>query len=172
MIVVVAALILWGCTNIPDSYAPPMQRKPLTGPLPSQPGHFVNMGDPNAGAYLVQDISNTAEGAGYRWAYRRPELRFVLGKTDNLKFVMDFAIPAITMQQTGPVTISFFINGQPLDKVRYDTPGEKHYEKPVPASWLRMDEPTLVATEIDKLYIAPHDGAKLSFVISRAGFTE
>ena len=149
-----------------------MQRKPLTGPEPAAFGHFVNMGDVSAGAYIVQDVSGTAEGAGYRWAYKRPELRFMLSKTANVKFTMDFTFPEVTMRQTGPVTVSYYINGQLLDKVRYDTPGEKHFEKPVPALWLRTDGPTLVAVEPDKVYVAPRDGAKLGFVLTRAGFTE
>jgi hypothetical protein len=166
------ALVLFGCTNIPDSYAPPIQRKPLTGPEQVAFGHFVDMNDPNAEAYLIQDISRTVEGGGFRWVYKRPELRFALSKSEHVRFVMDFAIPDVTMKQTGPVTVSFFINDKLLDKVRYDTPGEKHFEKPVPSGWLRTDTPTLVAAEIDKMYVAPEDGAKLGFVLTRAGFVE
>ena len=172
VLTVVAALILSGCPNIPDSYAPPMQRKPLTGPEPAAFGHFVNMSDANVDAYIVQEVSSTTEGAGYRWVYKRPELRFMLSRTANVSFTMDFTVPEVTMRQTGAVTISFFVNGQLLDKVRLDKPGENHFEKPVPASWLRTDGPTLVAAEVDKVYIAPQDGAKLGFVLTRAGFTE
>ncbi len=172
LLVALAAAILSGCPSIPDSYAPPIQRKPVTGPERTAYGHFVNMGDSNAEAYLVRDINRDAEGSGYRWTQKRPELRFALARTHNVKFVMDFAIPDVTMAQTGPVTIAYYINERLLDTVRYDRPGTQHFEKLVPASWLRTDAPTIVAAEIDKLYVAPRDGAKLGFVISSAGFVE
>jgi hypothetical protein len=165
-------MLLSGCPSIPDSYAPPIQRRPVTGPEPPAFGHFVDMNDPNADAYILRDISDTTEGGGFRWVHERPELRFALSRIHHLKFVMDFAIPSVTLKQTGPVTISFYINEKLLDKLRCETPGEKHFEKPVPAEWLRTDTPTLVAAEIDKVYIAPQDGAKLGFVLTRAGFVE
>jgi hypothetical protein len=56
--------------------------------------------------------------------------------------------------------------------VRYEGGGQKRFEKPVPAAWLRTDADILVAAEIDKVWIAPADGARLGFILSRAGFIE
>jgi hypothetical protein len=169
---VVTVLTLSGCVNIPDSYAPPIQRKPLTAPQPGGLSHIINMNDPNVLAHIVRDISPNLEGGVFRWAYRRPEMRFALTSTTHLKFVMDFALPAANFEQTGPVTISFYVNDHLLDRVRYDTPGRKTFEKEVPAEWLRTDALTLVATEIDKMYVSPQDGTKLGFPIIRVGFIE
>ena len=71
-----------GCANIPDSYAPPMQRKPLTGTEPNEMGHFVNMGADDADSYIVRDIGDR-DGA-WRWTHKRPELRFFLESVDKL----------------------------------------------------------------------------------------
>lgn len=135
-------------------------------------GHFVSMNGPVADAHIVRDIALGLEAGAWRWTGQRPELRFRLSSVEGLRFTMDFALPDVTFAQRGPVAISFFINGHLLDKVRYEGGGQKHFEKPVPAAWLRTDADTLVAAEIDKVWIAPADGARLGFILSRAGFIE
>ena len=167
-----AALVLAGCVNIPDSYAPPIQRSPQYGPEGNPLGHFVSMAGPNPDDFIVRDILPGDQGSAWRWTAKRPELRFQLAFTEDLRFVMDFSVPAATFPQRGPVTISVFINGKLLDKVRCEKPGEMHFDKPVPAAWLRANAPTLVAMEIDKVWVAPADGAQLGFILSRAGFVQ
>lgn len=168
------AALLWmsGCTNAPDSYPPPIQWTPPTGQDQTGPGSFADMGDAGAGLYIVRGVSPKAEDAGWRWTYEHPELEFGLSTTENLKFVMDYAIPDVTFKQTGPATISLLVNGHLLERIHIDQPGQKHFEKPVPAEWLRTDTLTLVAVEIDKLYVSPRDGVKLGFILSRAGFVD
>jgi hypothetical protein len=161
--------VLAGCANIPDSYAPPMQRKPLTGSEPSAVGAFVNMGDPNAGAYIVRDITDSVEG-NWRWVRKRPELRFFLESVDNLTFKADFTVPGVILKDIGPVNISIFVNGKLLDTVHCADDQEKHFVKPVPASMLRANALNFVALETDKVYVAKADGAILGFILLRAGF--
>ena len=167
-----AALLLAGCVNIPDTYAPPIQRSPQYGPESHPASHFVAMAGANPEDYIVRDVLPGDPGNAWRWTGKRPELRFQLSFTNDLRFVMDLSVPEATFAQRGPVTISFFINGKLLDKVRYEKPGEMHFSKPVPAAWLRTDAPTLVAAEIDKVWVAPSDGAQLGFILSRAGFVQ
>lgn len=169
-LVVAPLLWLFGCARIPDIYAPPIEREPLTGPEKFALGPLVRMSDSNADAHIVRDISRTVEGGGWRWAHQRPELRFRLQTTENLKFVMDFGVPETTYRDTGPIKVSVFVNGQLLDVIPVDKPGDRHFEKPVPGSWLRTDGDTKVAAEVDKPWVAPADGAKLGFTLSRAGF--
>ena len=161
-----------GCVSIPDIYAPSIERKPLTGPEQSAVGPVVGMSDSNADAHIVRDISRTVEGGGWRWVHQRPELRFILGTTENLKFIMDFSVPETTFRDTGPIKISVFINDRLLDTVAVDKPGNRRFEKPVPGAWLRNDAVTKVVAEVDKPWIAPADGAKLGFILSRAGFVQ
>jgi hypothetical protein len=61
------------------------------------------------------------------------------------------------------------VNGKLLDKVRYTTPGGKHFEKPVPADWLDANSEASVALSVDKLYVAPRDGAKFGVILTRLG---
>jgi hypothetical protein len=64
------------------------------------------------------------------------------------------------------------VNGRLLDKVRYTTPGYKHFEKLIPSEWLTTDVESTVSVSIDKLYVAPQDGAKFGFILSRIGFLQ
>ena len=171
-VILVFALGLAGCVSIPDTYAPPMERRPVTGYASNSFGGVVSMSDPSAAAHIVKDISPTLESGAWRWTLQRPELRFAVSRAKDVKLVMDFAVPKSTFDSTGPVTISFYVNDKLLDKVRYDEPGNKHYEKPVPPEWLATDKMNTLAAEIDKLYVSPKDGMKLGFILSRAGFTE
>jgi hypothetical protein len=163
---------LLGCVDYPETYAPPVQRKAMAGPDTSGIGYFVTMTDPNATAYFVSGIYETLEGNSFRWTGQRPTLRFVLTTVKHLKFVMDFGTSDATMAQTGPLTISYYVNGRLLDKVRYDTAGAHHFEKAVDPSWLEAGGDTLVSAELDKVWVSPEDGGKLGITLSRAGFMQ
>ncbi|HSW50122.1 MAG TPA: hypothetical protein VLH09_08105 [Bryobacteraceae bacterium] len=166
------ALLLTGCVNIPSTYQPPIERRPTTGPGSGALGSMISMNDPGAQAYIVRDVSATVESGAWRWAFKRPELRFALARVKDVKLAVDLTVAKETFDATGPVTISFFVNDRLLEAVRYDQPGDKHFEKLVPAGWLRPDAMTTVSAEIDKLYKSPLDGAELGFILSRAGFIQ
>jgi len=164
-------LAVCSCVNIPTTYAPPIQRKPILGPEVGDIGHFIAMSDARAPAHIVRDISEAVEGGSWRWTRQYPTLRFVLPTTKNLSLVMDFSISNETFVLTGPIVISWWVNGRLLDKVRYDSPGEKHFQKPVDASWLKAGADTVVTAELDKVWVAP-DGAKLGIILTRGGFQQ
>ncbi len=148
-----------------------MQREPLPEAQAEPIGSLVVMSDANAGDYILKDVGGLEAGA-WRWGQRRPELRFRLSKTTGLRFIMDFAVAEATFKDTGPVAASFFINGHLLDKVHYAEPGEKRFERAVPASWLRTDDYNIVAIESQPNWTSPSDGAILTFTLSRVGFIE
>jgi hypothetical protein len=170
--ILLSLCLLAGCSNLPDSYAPPIQRKPLTGSEPSPIGTFVNLGEPSADAYIVGDITGYMESSSWRWTRKRPELRFFIDSTEHLKFKADFSIADATLKDTGPVTISIFINGHLLGKVRYTEAGRKQFEEPVPAAFLNPKAVNFAALEIDKVWVSKTDGAVLGFILSSAGFSE
>lgn len=130
------------------------------------------MTNPNAGAYIVQGVGNDTEGTGYRWAFAHPVLQFRVPHIQDPRFRMDFALPPQTFRITGPVTLTFALNGRTFDRVRFDQPGAQHYEHPVPEGFLRNEAINLVSIEPDKFYTAPEDGAQLAFVLYRVGFVE
>jgi hypothetical protein len=164
--------LLVGCVNIPDSYAPPVQRKPLSGADPSPVGSFVHLAEADADSYIVRDVNGAAEAGLWRWTRKRPELRFFLDSIDHLNFKADFSIADATFKDTGPVTVSVFINGNLLDTVRYAEPGEKHFSKPVPERFLHVKALNFAALEIDKVWVSKTDGAQLGFILMRAGFAQ
>ena len=88
---------------------------------------------------------------------------------DNLKLSLEFAIYDQGFAQTGPLDLEFVVNGHTLDKVRYDTPGLKHFDKPVPPGWLSAVVESTIAIKVDKLYVAPADGAKFGIILAKAG---
>ena len=164
-------LLLAGCSRGPDIYAPPIRRQPLLGP-DSHLGPNVSMADPMADAYIVRDISPHTEQNSWRWTTEHPALRFYLRSVSNLKFVLDAGIPDTSFQDTGPVTLTIRINDRDFDKLRFDRPGSRHYEKPVPADFLRANSENFVAIEPDKVWVSRQDGAKLGFVLAKTGFVK
>jgi hypothetical protein len=169
-VVVISLLLLaGGCSRTPDIYQPPIQRKPLTGP-DGHLGAFVNMSEPSADAFIVRDVSRTTEGGSWRWAYRHPQLRFYLRGIDKLHFMLDARLAENTFQETGPVTLTIRINDHDLDKVVFDKPGDRHFDKAVPESFLLPHSENFVSFETDKQWVSKEDGAVLSFVLTRAGF--
>jgi hypothetical protein len=160
-----------GCTRLPESFPPPPQRTPLTVPRAGALGYFLSMADPNADAYLVNDVADRGPGT-WRWAYAHPVLRFMVPDVARLKFAMDFSLPERTMRETGPVTLTITVNGQLLDRLRCEKAGEQHYAHEVPAGMLRVNAVNLVAIDPDPVWVSKADGGRLGFILSRAGFTE
>jgi hypothetical protein len=162
------AVLLAGCYRGPDWYAVPEQRAAVTAPKTELAMHIA-MNHPNATAHIVRDVNRTLEDNSYRWTHRRPELQFWVEGPRRVKFTMDFALPEATMKMTGPVTLSFFINGQHFDTARYDQPGSHRYEKDAPPELLKPHAKNTVAIEPDKVWVSP-DNVALGFVLTQAGF--
>lgn len=163
------AAVFFLCSCSQKWYHPPEQRPPLESLNTPIWKTIIDADDPDAQGHFVKDIG-PATGASWRWTGKRPTMKILLPTADHRLFVVDFTIWDIGFRQTGPVQISFFVNGRLLDRVRYDTPGYKHFEKPVPANWLSTDVETTAAAEIDKLYTAEEDKAQFGFILSRMGF--
>ena len=167
-LVLMAALLLAGCDRLPETYAPPEQRHPLQGLNPPSESMMVEMGDPDADLRIVKDIYG-ASNPSWRWTGANPSVRMLLLRTDNLKFIADFAIWDEGFKTTGPVEIAYLVNNQVLEKVRYATPGVKHYEKAVPADWLAVDSETTLGLSVDKVYVEPRNGMKFGVILVRLG---
>ncbi len=132
----------------------------------------VDMSGSDVAWHIVKDIEPGAPADQWRWTRKQPTVKILVVTTENLKLMVDFTLWPVAFQQTGPVELSFLVNGRLLDKIRYTTPGEKHFEKPVPSDWLSTDVESTIAVGIDKLYTAPQDGAKFGFILTRIGFLQ
>ncbi len=162
---------LCGCGDLPEAYPPPSQRPVFEAPISGV--RVLNMADADAETHFVQDISTGLEGNTWRWTGKRPAIRMFPGTAEKLSYAIDFAIPGATFTQTGPVTLSFFVNEHLLDRVRYASPGRQRFEKPVPAEWLDANGYVILNAEIDKLWIpAKRDAKPLGFILVSLGLKQ
>jgi hypothetical protein len=162
---------LCSCGNLPEPYAPLTQRPFFAAP--PEAARILNMADADAESHFVQDISTELEGNTWRWTGKRPTIRLHLNSNQKLEYSIDFTIADSTFQQTGPVTLSLFVNDRLLDRVRYTSPGRRRVEKPVPAEWLEPHQNATLAAEIDKVWTPPqHGGARLGFVLVALGLKQ
>jgi hypothetical protein len=162
-------LALVACDRLPESYPPPEQRKPIQGvTLLGPDAMMVSMGSRDADPFIVKDVYGFS-GIPWRWTRQEPMVRVAVLSAAHIKLSADFALWQDAFKITGPVTVSFLVNGKVLGKVRYTSPGDKHFEKPVPADWLAGDSEATVGLSVDKLYTAPKDGAKFGVILVRLG---
>lgn len=162
-------LSLVACDRLPESYPPPEQRPPLEGITPLPEAMMVSMQGSDADAAIVKDIYPASDGINWRWTKQQPTVRVLVLSTTGVKYAADFALWDDAFKITGPLEISFLVNGKLLDKVHYTTSGAKHFEKPVPPDWLLANTEATVALAVDKLYTAPADGAKFGVILVRVG---
>ena len=167
---VIGALLTVSCGRQPGVYAAPPQLSLELGDDPDGPHAFIKMDDPMVVDYLVNDIS--AERGLRRWAFAHPELRFRVRDARNLTFSAEFAIPEVTYKVTGPVTVSYAVNGRTLGSLRCDHAGDFRLSAPVPAGLVEPDKFIRVTFEANPRWISPEDGAQLSFLLRSAGFTQ
>lgn len=156
---------------MPEPYAPPEQRQTFENFRPYRVTRVVEMSDGDAAEHFVRDISG-AGTANWRWVGQRPTVRVMLRSNQDLIYTIDFTIAGATFQDTGPVTLSFYVNDHLLDKVRYTSFGPHHFEKKVPADWVETNKEATVAAEIDKVWVSKDDGAKLGFLLTRIGLKQ
>ncbi|MEO8597357.1 MAG: hypothetical protein ABI759_28825 [Candidatus Solibacter sp.] len=166
-----AAWLSAGCSREAESFTPPVQKAALLVPKAGELGYFLTMADPHADAYIVQDVAPSGPGT-WRWVYDHPVLQFLVPAVPRLKFVMDFSLPERTLRETGPVTLTFSINGRLLDRLRCEQGGELHYAHDVPPDMLRANAINRVAVDPNPVWVSKADGGRLGFILSRAGFTE
>ena len=133
---------------------------------------LFQVGEVDASEFVVRDVDVKNGGKGWCWTLAKPELRFILNSVERQKFMADFGVNDDTFAQTGPIDVSFRINGPLLGEMHCPKPATMHFEKPVPAAWLSANTYTQVTMQADKIFVSKSDGARLGFTLMRAGFVE
>jgi hypothetical protein len=164
--------VLCACSHEPEWQPLRMQRVFDPNAEPKVVGSIISMDSPHVDNYILRGVITREPGASWRWSNPKAELRFALSGTEGVKFVADFVIADETFKVTGPVVMTFTVDGKVMGSARYDRPGEKHYETLVDGKLLRTDETMLVAAEVDKFFESQQDGVKLGFLLIRMGFTQ
>jgi len=162
----ILCLLLAGCTKIPDSYAPPVQRQ-TPDEFANGLTYYIHMNMPEAPNHIVSGVVPELEGNAIRWTLEKPTFRFRLPRTTGLKLQVDLTVPEELLRDKGSVVrIKFLVEDHLLDEQKYDKPGPALFEKPVPADWLTTDRPVVVRMEIDKLW------KERGFILTKLGFVE
>ncbi|MCC7154837.1 MAG: hypothetical protein IT161_09710 [Bryobacterales bacterium] len=165
-------LLLAGCTKIETVYAPPIQRVPANEWAKGRLKPFITMDSPDAMDHVVEQVVPALESGLWRWTLQKPTFQFMLPETKGMKLRVDLTVPELTLKQTGPVTIQFFVQGRLLDRLTIDKPGDHRFLKPVPEDWLGTEMPVVVRLEIDKMWKSPVDGIERGFIVTRLGFAQ
>ena len=165
VIAVVAVLAESGCQNMPEAYAPPLQRPAVEKFHPYRMQAIVSMSDNDAETHFVQDITPLATSS-WRWTGKKPTVRVKARTSEDLRYTIDFVLPEEHFRKTGPVNIAFLVNDRVLDRALYSNAGNQHFEKPIPTGWVSADQNITVAAEIDKV------SADLGMVLVRIGITQ
>ena len=168
--ILLGAVFLSACDNLPPPYAPPVQRQPFDHFKPYRLTRIIDMSDADADLHVVRDIIGSS--GPWRWTGKHPEVRLLMRTNEKLSYVIDFTVVEETFKQTGPVTVSFYVNDHLVDRMKCDTPGSRHFEKPIPPEWVEPGKDTLAGAEVDKMWVSPADHQELGLIISRIGLTQ
>ena len=165
------ALCLSGCAEAPDGFPLPAQRAPLPEFRSYRQAYVVDMVDAEAEQHIVSDIFGPP-GAKWRWTGKRPTLRIAFGEKLSLDFMMDLVFADLALKDTGPVTVTFHINGHTLASVVYSQSGEHHFEKAIPEEWLERGKEAVLSAEIDKMWREPGRDIDFGMIVESAGLRE
>jgi len=117
------------------------------------------------------NVAATTEKTAWRWTFVRPELKLRVRDVSDLRFVMEFAVPAVTFRDTGPVVVSCFVNDRLLGSMSCPRAAQYRFEKPVPEGWVQAASDVTVRAEVDRRWVSKEDGAQLSFLLGAIGFS-
>ena len=160
---------LSACVPTPESYRIPPQHEPVTEPERLAQAEYVRAGDSDAENYFEKDVKALEED--YRWTGAIPQFRFFLRKIEGRRFQLKLEIHPTTFKDTGPVEITISVNKHSLATVRYETAGNKVFEKAVPPEWLMSGTENIVSVQVHNPWRTPA-GDLLGFIFHAAGFIE
>lgn len=132
---------------------------------------LLDMSDTSSERAFAGDIAKGVQSSVWRWTGQKPTIRLTLVSTSNLRYYIEFAVADATFKDTGPVTITYWVNDQVLDRVRYDTPGKKSFDRVIPPHFLRAMAENTLAAELDKPWQSP-DGQKLGLILFKFGLQQ
>ncbi len=161
-------LLLASCSGYgdPDFYSPPEQRPQFEDPARWE--RIVHMTDVDAPDHFVSDIVDPL-AANWRWTSREPTIHLGVPPRARLKYHIEFVIPQQTISSTGPVTLTFLVDGRALYVKRYEAAGAYRFEQNIPPDWIVKGGETRIGAKIDKLFNA--NGRSYGFLLISIGLT-
>jgi hypothetical protein len=122
--------------------------------------------DPDASG----DGIRVLEAGRFRWTDQVAKVHLRLPKNTGVHLTARFWTAEEALKSTGPIEVTFRINGHEVARLRYTTPGEQHFDAPVPAEWLIVGPPNEVELAVDRTYIV--NGVKLGVALAELGFAD
>ena len=146
---------------------PPDKQQAVYRPEPL--AALVYMNQPDAERYLVSGVYGL-EAAAWRWAGRQAVIRVHLRGTENLRYIMKFAVVREVVERRGPVRLTVLFNQKPWKSWLYERDGTYEIDEPAPASLLKPEADNEVTIETDKTLPSDGKGPELGFILVHAGF--
>lgn len=165
---VVPALFTIACTPQLE-YAPPAQKKMPEGVDVEVP--MLAMSDPAIRSHAVQDVLVGDAGSLWFWTNAHPRFQLDWSQGDSgWTFASEFTVADVVLKQVGAVTVTFILNNAVIGRERYAKDGTYKFEAPVKAEQLRGRDKLIFGMDVDPVYTAPGDGAKLGLLLQSIGF--
>ncbi|MBI5083193.1 MAG: hypothetical protein HZB13_01145 [Acidobacteria bacterium] len=134
---------------------------------PSHPCYFA-MSEPRADGAIVRNIP--PRGGWHRWTGQSPAVKCTLPVAGKWSAAADFDVAGATLKDTGPIQITFRVNGRELGRMRCEKPDSYSFRAPLPPELAAPGKELILEAEVDKPWVAPADGARLGVLLSAAGF--
>jgi hypothetical protein len=168
-----AALILLSACSREPAFAPiPAQLPRVDAPDPPNVPCYFSMSEPRADNFIVRDITLGLSAGLQRWTQQKPAVRCKLPNAGPWNIAMDFIATDVTMRDTGPITLTFTVNGRELSRLRCDKPGRQQFRAPLPPDLALPGAELVLQASIDKPWVSREDGAKLGVLLIAMGFIQ
>jgi hypothetical protein len=135
-------VLLTGCVNYPNEYAPNRARRPDVGPFPEAFRAIVSLKDADAMAHAAWGMNQAAFDGEKRMTATKFAFRFNAPPQKGWTFVMEYASAA-------PQTVKVRVNAVDLPADSYGGEARRRYAVPVPANWLVEGTAALVQVETE-----------------------
>ncbi len=105
------------------------------------PASVVHMGDPAAADQLMSGFYSIEGGAGDKaWRWSGPDFAVALAPPpaapQGARLLLRLYFPETQIQKLGPMTLTAFVDGEPLPPETYDKGGSYDFVRDVPACFL------------------------------------
>ncbi len=135
------------------------------------PSRIINMPESGADIYIVADVLRGAPDAAWRWTNQHPRLQLKLDPAEGWILKAKFITPKVVLDRTGPLTVTFVVNGATVGTETYAADKANEFQVLVPPDVLKRQSPVVFGMDIDKAYLA-EDGVKLCLLLEEIGFEE
>jgi hypothetical protein len=166
-VILAAAIVLSNCKERPEYVRlPPQYQSSFHNDfLPNLP--LLTMGTNITEENAIEGVYGTNND--WPWSNDHPSFVCFLKGPGPWQFALHFATVKTTLRDTGPVTITVWINDMPFSKFVVSEATVAEYTRNVPAE-MAISGAVRVALTIQPFWTSPKDGQRLGILIRSIGF--